>query len=137
MVDSQTRPQVVPPMRAVRTDIVFQSRAAHDVTPLICPPCSQKSALFFFKTDIRRMPPLTTANVAGIGDFLKRIACFIAPRRASRRQERPSRRKTTRRSSPAVSSGCVVRTVPFAVVQAGVPRSLGAPEPQRSRLALD
>jgi hypothetical protein len=30
--------------------------------------------------DIRRMPPPTTAKMAGIGDFLKRVADSIAPR---------------------------------------------------------
>jgi hypothetical protein len=30
-------------------------------------------------TDIRRMPPPTTANMAGIGDFLNRVAGSAAP----------------------------------------------------------
>jgi hypothetical protein len=32
--------------------------------------------------DIHRMPPPTTANMTGIGDFLKRITGSMAPRRA-------------------------------------------------------
>jgi hypothetical protein len=34
------------------------------------------------QADIRRMPPPTMANLAGIGDLLKRVAGSIVPRRA-------------------------------------------------------
>ena len=55
-----------------------------------------------------RMPPPTTANVAGIGDCLKRVAVPIAPRRA--RGVRNGRRAVRPRAGhrPTPSSASVV-----------------------------
>jgi hypothetical protein len=55
-------------------------------------------------TGIRRMPPPTTANVAGIGDFLTQVAGSIVPRRA--RGVRNGRRAVN-----SVQSGAVMAHV--------------------------
>ena len=43
------------------------------------------------QANIHRMPPPTTANMVGFGDFLKRGGLFDRTPTRSRRQERPSR----------------------------------------------